>query len=227
MTGADLITQARRRVDALGSDTFTDAEVADYVNMSLLELHDLLINAYGDDFYSDTVTYALTASLNATVTLNPVPYKILRVDWLDNSDVWRPIRRVSLGGDRLTTEQKQWSQHEPTYRSRWSTLELYPPPSDAEQVRVHGIAMVPQLDTASPASYGVPGYILPWVQYVILGAAIHMIDRVEGDPSVLASQKVALATQIRNGKGIDTHGYQVITDVEGYWPSPTYDWWIH
>jgi hypothetical protein len=227
MTGADLITQARRRCDALGSDTFTDAEVAEYLNMSLLDCHDLLINTYGDDYYSETVTYTLTGSLNATVTLNPIPYKVLRVDWLDNSNNWRPIRRVSLGGDRLTTEQKQWSQNEPTYRSRWSTLELYPPNSNAEQVRVHGISMVPQLDTASPASYGVPGYILPWVQYVILGAAIHMIDRVEGDVSVVAAQKQVMAEQIRNGKTIDTHGYQVITDVEGYWPSPTSDWWIH
>lgn len=225
-TGADLITQARRRVDAYGSDTFPDAEIVTYLNMGLRELHDLLVNAYGDDYFSDTVTYAVTASLSAAVALSPVPYKILRVDWLDDDDTWRPLRRVSLGGDRLTTEQKQWSQHEPTYRSRWNKIDFYPAPSANETVRIHQVTLVSDIDSATPATYTVPDYIEPWTQYVVLAAAVHMTDRIEGDVGVLAAQKQAMAEQIRGGKTIDTHGYQVITDVEGYWPSPTRDWWV-
>ena len=47
ITLAELRTQARNRADMESSEFVTDTELTDYINSSIAELHDILIQSYG------------------------------------------------------------------------------------------------------------------------------------------------------------------------------------
>ena len=47
-TEADLRTRARRRADMENSTFVTDAEIQDYLNSSIAELHDFMVKSYED-----------------------------------------------------------------------------------------------------------------------------------------------------------------------------------
>ena len=57
-TLGDLITSIRRRADMEGSTFVSDAELAEYVNQSVAELHNLLVTTY-EDYYVNSTQYSL------------------------------------------------------------------------------------------------------------------------------------------------------------------------
>ena len=52
-TESDLRTRARRRADMENSTFVSDAEIQDYLNSSISELHDFMVKSYEDYFVSE------------------------------------------------------------------------------------------------------------------------------------------------------------------------------
>jgi hypothetical protein len=68
ITLAELRLQSRQRADMENSQFVSDSELTSYINNSIAELHDIMCEAYGSDYYvisaefsidSSTDTYAL------------------------------------------------------------------------------------------------------------------------------------------------------------------------
>ena len=57
---SELRTRARRLADAVGNNFFSDAEVNDYINTGLAELHDILVLKF-EDYYVKSATFSLVS----------------------------------------------------------------------------------------------------------------------------------------------------------------------
>ena len=60
VTLAQLITRSRRRADQENSEFCTDAEVVDYINEAIAELHEMMVNEY-EIYYLSSYSYTLPA----------------------------------------------------------------------------------------------------------------------------------------------------------------------
>lgn len=215
-TTQQLIDMARRRCDAYGSDAFTDAEIVDYLNMTLWELHGILADSHGDDYLSTVLTGSVSGS-EPTLVNSPTgssPYRILRVDWLRDGDTWTPMHRANLADARWDTTLEDWDGYPPSYRYTATATYFYPPSKNAESVRLIIVPHPTDFSTTALSAV-LPDWLEPWYQYLVLGAAVHMLDRIETDVGVVAGLKTAMKAFIERGKPVDDHGYQVINDVEG------------
>lgn len=92
-----VITQARQRADQLRGDInsanqfVTPSELIGYINSSWTELYDMLVSAYGDDYFLQWYTF----STNTTTDEYPLPddfYKLMGVDALFGN-VFYPLRK--------------------------------------------------------------------------------------------------------------------------------------
>ena len=57
----DLVARVRQRADMEDNYFVSDIEVRDYINSGIAELHDLLIQTYGQDYYVSSDTFNTTA----------------------------------------------------------------------------------------------------------------------------------------------------------------------
>jgi hypothetical protein len=214
-TCQQLIDKARRRVDAFGSDTFSDTEVVDYLNLAMLELFSLIVKAQGEDAVSSYTIYSATADGNSTsVLLYPPPYKLISVQLL-TSDGYVPLRKTNRATKIIKTEKKDWlSDETPTYDFRMNYLHFSPNAKSTYTIRVQAVNPPTQLSTASPST-SIEFIYDPWEQFIVLGAAAHMLDRIEQDPTVVLTQKEQIKDAILGSGQNDQNGYEVVADVEG------------
>lgn len=213
-TTATLITAARRRVDAFGSDTFTDAEIVDYLNWGVRELYELLLATYGDQYYSTSAFYSISAVTNPSeilFSLTTHPFKITGVE-LVTTDGYKRLEQVR-GAETVLVARKDWQSTPPRYTQKYERLTFFPPSLKAESIRLHYVPMPTELSTSSPTAALSP-WLEPWWQYIVLVAAAHMMDRIEQDATLLVNQKTSLIALIQAGKNHDSNSYPTITDVE-------------
>ena len=79
-------TIARQRADMVNSGFISDSELTAYVNLSYLELYDLLVTKYGNEYFVQLPHHITTDGINENFALPPDFYKLLGVDlWLSNS----------------------------------------------------------------------------------------------------------------------------------------------
>ena len=92
LTLANLITAVRRRADMVGSTFVSDAEVVDYINVAMAELHDILVTKFEDYYVKDTSEspksgdYTLPADNPGTLPTDF--YKALGVDFTTTDRDW-------------------------------------------------------------------------------------------------------------------------------------------
>lgn len=92
VTISDLETRARRAADMEASNYVTSAEVRGYVNDGLTELWDLLVGAYGEDYFLQQSTFTLS-SASETVTLPTDFYKLRGVDLALSGTDYLPVNK--------------------------------------------------------------------------------------------------------------------------------------
>ena len=206
MTLLELRTAARQRANQEHSEFVSDAELTSYVNQSLAELHGLVVQSFGEDYFitETDLSYAanaITASLPSDFfkargvsvlisTGTPNRYATLRQYNYNTRNSWASTGSVQQG---VTTGW--WSN----LRSRIAqgNLELRPPPDRAVTVRLAYIPVVTELvdDTDSTE---VNDSLNGWLEYVIVDAAIKMKDKEETDTTVLQRQREAIVKRIES-----------------------------
>lgn len=202
--------QAQQRADRVGSDFVTMPEWNMYINQSLFELYDLLIDQYGEEYFVATpvnITTNGTDQLYALpngVNFNGAPafYKLLGVDLgLDTSNNgW-----VSLNKFNFIDRNKYFYPNSSStiygvfnmsYRLVGNNIEFIPTPSANQPIRLWYIPrMTMLLKDTDITSQGVSG----WIEYVITDAAIKALQKEESDVSILMAQKQALKLRIEAG----------------------------
>ncbi len=209
-TESDLRTRARRRADMENSTFVTDAEVQDYLNSSIAELHDFMVKSYEDYFVSEQTYNAPIATEGAN--LPDDFYKALGVDY-DSGGITSTLRAYSF------TERNVYNTPyavidrlaEPMYKVEGSKIKLIPTNSQSGTITLFYVPLPTQFSTTvTEIETIIPGY----EEYVVVATAIRMLMKEESDTRQLELEKNQLASRIiRALSPRDTSGSFAIRDV--------------
>lgn len=190
ITLLELRTLARQRSDTENSDVVTDPELTTYINGSIAELHDLLVGAYGTDYFVADPYSISTVSGTATYALPADFYQLKGVD-IQQGTKWRVVDRFNFNERNLDSAQSVNSSGL-RYRLNGNKLKLSPTPTSTRALQIWYIPKAVKLVTDSDSFDDVN----QWYEYVIVDAAIKVMVKQELDIQTLVFEKDALTRRI-------------------------------
>lgn len=221
---------AQQRADRVNSQFVTLTEWNSYINQSLFELYDLLITAYGEEYFAAP---ALTFTTDGTSQFYDLPngtnysaapafYKLMGVDLGLNisatpNNGWVTLEKFNFIDRNAfyypNTNSSQYGVFNMRYRLFGNKIEFIPTPSSSQPMRLWYVPrMTMLLKDTDITTAGVSG----WMEYVITDAAIKALQKEESDVSVLGQQKMALMKRIEAAAmNRDTGQPDTISDTRG------------
>lgn len=211
----ELRTLSRQRADRLNSKFVTDPELNTYINQSYYELYDLLITLYEDFFVAapallvtdgQAQQYSLPDGIltfKDTAGNNFIPkplYKLLGVDCglALTSNAWVTLHKFDFIARNRYVFPNITSTFLGVFNLRYrlfgNTLFFIPTPSAGQYIRLWYAPRLIELLKDTDLCDGVSG----WTEYLVVDAAIKILQKEESDVSVLAAQKVALIDRINS-----------------------------
>jgi hypothetical protein len=194
VTLAELKTQARQRADMEESEFVSDSELTSYINASIAELHDLLIASYNDDYVMEEYLFNSNGS-QLEFDLPANFYKLRGVDTRSGNGSWTTVKRFNF--NRRNEDQNSFAWNLAgmpylEYRLVGSKIRFNRTPDNATNFRVWYNPVAAKLvdDTDEYDDVNQFG------EYVVVDAAIKMMQKEESDVRVLMAQKEALRQRI-------------------------------
>jgi hypothetical protein len=188
----------------------TDAEIQDYLNSSISELHDYMVKSYEDYFVSEQTYNAPLATGGAN--LPDDFYKALGVDY-ESGGITSTLKAYSF------TERNVYNTPyavidrlaEPMYKIEGTKIKLIPGNSQSGTITLHYVPLATQFSsTVTEIENVIPGY----EEYVVVATAIRMLMKEESDVSALERERQQLASRIiRAISPRDVSGSFAIRDV--------------
>ena len=224
-----LIERARRRADMVGSKFVTDTEITDYVNQTLVELYDELIQAHGEDTFRKSAD--LTLDDNGEADLPNDWMRTLRVEWSYGQVVYS-LAPADFRGQARWGIKRAWSPTEPPrYSVRLytgaddngvGTLCMYPAPYTSQTVTLWYIPVAPVLKPALEESnnYNPLGYD----EILVLGAVIRMLAKEESPTADVVAEQQRQLDRIR-ARAVDDRGLPPRVSDLGGWGVPVRGLW--
>lgn len=203
-----------------------DSEITTYINHSIAELHDILIQTYGADYKVKNVSFNLTRNqssyaLSSIITDNDF-YKMLGVDAKVNGSDWFTLNQFNFN------ERNKYNQSNSAitlglnnfrYRLNGSNLIFMPVPDTDIPVQVWYIPIAQKLVNLTDTLDDLNGYD----EYIVVDVAIKMLVKEESDASELMNQKVALKRRIEEAaQNRDAGSSESVTDIYATRTS----WWL-
>lgn len=194
ITLVELRTQSRQRADMENSNFVSDSELNNYINNSIAELHDILIQAYDSDYYIETSEFQ-TVSDQQDYDLPTDFYKLRGVDVKLNNDDFVTVRKFNFNERNRFDAFVIWDflgAPAIRYRLLGSKIRFTPKPDKEVTVRLWYVPLATKLvnDTDSLDDFNA------YSEYVIVDAAIKMMQKEESDVTVLLAEKAALKRRI-------------------------------
>lgn len=194
VTLAQLRERAKQRADMEKSQFISDAEWNIYINSSIAELHDILIAAYGEDYYVESYSFTTTSGVDA-YDLPADFYKVRGVDLKLSSNQYYTLRKFNFNERNRFAQNGLWEMYGlpfVRYRVVGSQLKFSPIPDRNTEIVLwyHPVAteLVNDADTFDD--------INAYSEYVVVDAAIKALTKEESDASVLLMQKEGLRQRI-------------------------------
>jgi hypothetical protein len=174
----DVRTACKERVGMESSTFITDAEWNSYINASVQELYGMLIQAFGNDYYTATPYQITTDGTNERYALPTDFFKLLGVDlkWPGAPSGWVTLKPFAF-------QERNAAQ----YGSGSAT------PASGQVIQIHYAPRIGALANDSDTLDGVNG----WEEYVITDCCIKALAKEESDVSVFLAQKAALVARIQ------------------------------
>ena len=196
---SELRTRARRLADAVGNNFFSDAEVNDYINTGLAELHDILVLKF-EDYYVKSATFSLVIGTKS-YSLSSIGisdfYKLLGLDIAQGSDVIRiprysfQERNIFSSNSHIHTE-KGFTNFR--YNLNGTNITFVPEPNATDQITVWYIPSYTKL--ASDGATVSNLVALNWEEYAVVSAAIKMRMKEETSTSGLERELQRIENRI-------------------------------
>lgn len=241
MSLLDLRNATRQRSDMVNSKFVTDPELTSYINQSYFELYDILVQKYGDDYYSAPLA---TFKPNGTDYLYPLPdgvtqftgpngalyaapamYKFMGLDLnlsqnqLDSRVTIRRFKFAERNRYAVPNFQSFYGVTNLRYRLWGNQLFFTPIPTANQSLNIWYIPRMNQLVNDSDRVDGISG----WTEYIIIDAAIKCMQKEESDTSVLMNQKMAMITRIEaSAENRDAGEPECVGDTQSsdlWWPT--------
>lgn len=207
---------AKQRADRVNSQFVTDTEWNSYINQSMFELYDLLVDQYEDYFMAPMASFTTTGN----VFLYPLPdgitaftdnngnalvatpfYKLLGVDLALNTanNAYVTMDRFNFV-DRnkylyANSSSTIYGVYNMQYRLMGNQIEFIPTPTAGQKIRLAYIPRLTQLlQDTDITTIGFSG----WLEYVIVKAAYLALTKEESDTTAFAQQINALTKRIED-----------------------------
>lgn len=181
-TLAQLITRVRQRADMVGSAFVSDAEIVDYINVAMAEIHDLLVDKY-EDYYVSTTTYTLPGGNPGT--LPATFYKALGVDF-DSGGVSYRLKRYSFQERNMYNSPGAVAARiaDTRYAIQGNQIKFIPDPTTSGTVTLHYVPEAQRFSSGSTSATIVslaPAIANGYEEYVVVDAAIKCLLKEESD----------------------------------------------
>lgn len=220
ITLLELREQSRFRANQENSDFVTDQELNTYINSSIAELHDILVQSYGSDYFLSEYDFNTIADTDS-YDLPEDFYKLMGVDARIADNEFHTLMQFSFADRRRYQSTSGWSDYflpNVRYRVMGNQLRFTPTPDSAYEIKVWYTPVSAKLvdDTDELQDYN------QFSEYVIVDAAIKMMLKEESDVSVLMAQKAELKRRIEEAsQNRDAGNPDQIIDVHAradeYW----------
>ena len=209
-TESDLRTRARRRADMENSSFVSDAEIQDYLNSSISELHDFMVKSYEDYFVSEQAYSVPIATGGAN--LPDDFYKALGVDY-NSGGITSSLKAYSFSERNVYNTPYAVIDRlaEPMYKVEGNKIKLIPNNSQSGSITLYYVPQATQFSsTVTEIENVIPGF----EEYVVVATAIRMLMKEESDVSALERERQQLASRIiRAISPRDASGSFAIRDV--------------
>lgn len=210
---AELRLQARQRSDQEKSKLVKDSELTSYINSSIGELYDLLCEAYGSEYFTIESSSFFTDGTNFSYALPTDMYELKGVDMRVANQDWITLQQFNFNERNRYGDTGRFTGIENIrYRLVGNNIRFNPLPDANTEYRLWYVPFPAQLVNDTDTLDGLNSY----QEYVIVDAAIKMMQKEESDVSVLMAQKMALQKRIVD-KAANRNAAQsgTITDVYG------------
>ena len=191
-TESDLRTRARRRADMENSTFVTDAEIQDYLNSSISELHDYMVKSYEDYFVSEQVYSVPIATGGANLPADF--YKALGVDY-NSGGITSSLKAYSFSERNVynTPYAVIDRMAEPMYKVEGNKIKLIPNNSQSGSITLYYVPQATQFSsTVTEIENVIPGF----EEYVVVATAIRMLMKEESDFRALENERQQLSSRI-------------------------------
>lgn len=194
VTLAEFRTRARRRADMENSTFIADAELSRYVNDSISELYDLLIQTRGENYYVSSNTFSTVAG-TASYSLPNDFLKLMGVDWNQSSNEVFTLSQFMWQERNRYNNPLFYSNYfgNTRYQIRGNNLVLTPVPTGVNSITLWYIPRFAELSSDGATFDGING----WEEYVVIDAAIKMRVKEESDVQELLLAKQDMKQRIQ------------------------------
>lgn len=202
VTLLQLRTQTRQRADMERNLLVSDSELNSYINNSIAELYDILVEAYGAEYYVTSCTFSTVVNQQAyplpdgTLYNNaPKFYELKGVDVMTDNQTWLNVNKFNFNERNRFSDFTIWDIIgiiNVRYRLIGPNISFNPMPDRVAQIQLWYVPLPVQLVADSDTLDDLNAYS----EYVIVDSAIKMLQKEESDVSVLMSQKEALKKRI-------------------------------
>lgn len=217
LTLADLHYQSRLRADKVGSSYIKKDELTSYINSSYAELYDLLIGAYGNDYYLKLNSFTTVGGTD-TYSLPSDFYKMIGMDFKLTASRRLTLRPFQFNERNRYQEGAYWSAvvgiSGPRYHIQGNDIKFRPTPDGAYQIDHWYIPCCPVLVNDNDTVDGINGF----EEYIIVDCAIKMLSKEESEIGHLEVQKNRLIQRINTmAENRDAGQTFRVSDVQKDW----------
>lgn len=194
---AQLQTESRQRADMENSEFVTDSELTTYINRSYRKLYDLLVSKFNDYFIvspENPPQFTLAAG-EATFDLPENFYKLVGVDRSTGGNDWYVLRPFNFEDRNSRRNVYLYRGLYPTVRYRIIGNILRFMPED-QAVGTYRYWYVPKFTPLVESTDELDINCDIWSEYIVVDAAIKMLQKEESDVSVLKVEQAELVRQI-------------------------------
>lgn len=204
ITLSEIRQRCRERADMESSQFVSDSELNFYINQSIAELHDLLVQSYGEDYYVKNVTFNTVGGqesyeLSNIITDNDF-YKVRGVDARLNGDDFFTLHKFNFNERNRFQDFGLWDYLGITnvrYRIVGSQLRFIPIPDRDIEIRFWYIPRAVTLSADTDTYDDING----WIEYVVVDCAMKMLNKEESDVTILLNEKTLLKRRIEEASG--------------------------
>lgn len=222
-TLADLRTQARQLADMEQNNFISDSELNTYINFAIADLHDLLVESYGSDYFLSSFT-SVTSNGTEAYNLPADFYKLRGLDIKLDESSWTSLKPFNFNERNRYSSFGSWTItgiSNIRYRIMGNTIRFVPIPDTAKQFRIWYIPVATKLVNDNDTLNDINQYS----DFIVITAALKMLNKEESDTSNLAAERARIIERIKTAsQNRDAGEPESISDI--YAENNDYWWFV-
>lgn len=202
ITLTNFILRVREHSDTVDDPHVTDAEITRMINASIAKLRNLLLLAFGSDFFGKSNVFTAVSGqqsydlTNASIVASQDFFMLRGLDYLVSgtgslvTDQWANVDKFNFG-----ERNDLWNYSKSTvrYRLNGNNLELVPAPTNStDKFRLHYIPYAPSLSVPTDTFDGFNG----WEDWCIYDVAIQILNKQESDTQAVMVERQLIEKMI-------------------------------